>query len=203
MQGMNFITTTLLPNCAEMFDKELQQTLVGIIDSGCSNVFYNQKVPMSGAGGFGTSLSKYCLNNLFELCRAIPEGEDEQQRAYLEIRKKIAQTATPVLVNRCSDILKRFGQDEKKGGMAMPRPRIAEACFIIDKLKHLDSQVGSSKKQHLIQLMPVFAELVMTNEQELKEPLKNIFLEIASAIPGQDEEERRRGGGGGSSGGEF
>jgi len=72
MQVMNFITNSLLPNCGDINDKEFYQTLVGIIDNGCNSVYSTQRLSSgisSTSGAFGNSLSKYCLNNLFELCR--------------------------------------------------------------------------------------------------------------------------------------
>jgi hypothetical protein len=40
----------------------------------------------------------------------------------------------------------------------------------------------SNKKGHLIELMPVFADLVMSNEIGLKENLRFIFIEISRAL---------------------
>jgi len=91
----------------------------------------------------------------------------------------------------------------------MPRHRINEAVFILESLRSLDcfpesfSKVDlisinpleravipqsnlqctiSNKKGHLIELMPVFADLVMSNEVGLKENLRFIFIEISKAL---------------------
>jgi len=40
----------------------------------------------------------------------------------------------------------------------------------------------STDKDHLIQLMPVFAEMVLSNEQQIKEVLCKILLEISACI---------------------
>lgn len=73
MQAMNFITNSLLPNCSTVNDKEFQSSLVAIIDNGCNSVYSTQRLSQGtsgpSSGPFGNSLSKYCLNNLFELCR--------------------------------------------------------------------------------------------------------------------------------------
>lgn len=82
MQVMNFITNSLLPNCADglvlesSFGKEaVQGILVSIIDNGCNSVYSSQRLTQGSStviasmGPFGNTLSKYCLNNLFELCR--------------------------------------------------------------------------------------------------------------------------------------
>jgi len=62
-----------------------------------------------------------------------------------------------MLINRCKDTLKKYAQDEMKtGSMSLPRQRINEAVFILEKLKALDCypEVQSSqyktKKGHLI-----------------------------------------------------
>jgi len=75
MQAMNFITNSLLPNCSDINDKDFQTSLVAIIDNGCNSVYSSSRLSGSHAqftGPFGNSLSKYCLNNLFELCRYQP-----------------------------------------------------------------------------------------------------------------------------------
>ncbi len=41
---------------------------------------------------------------------------------------------------------------------------------------------GSFKKNHLIELMPIFSELILRNEVPIKESLKSIFLEISGAL---------------------
>jgi len=72
MQVMNFITNSLLPNCGDIQDKNIQLSLVSIIDNGCNSVYSPQKLSQGNnqsSSLFGNSLSKYCLNNLFELCR--------------------------------------------------------------------------------------------------------------------------------------
>lgn len=145
MQVMNFITNSLLPNCTDINDKDFHQTLVGIIDSGCNSVYSSQKFTSGSTNSaFGNSLSKYCLNNLFELCRCqsslqIDEESDLNERRIYEIRKKIATITTPVLINRCRDSLKKYAYDEQKSGsISLPRQRINEACFVLEKLRALD-----------------------------------------------------------------
>jgi predicted protein tyrosine phosphatase len=66
---------------------------------------------------------------------------------------------------------------------------------VLEKLRQLDcypeGSNSGSKKPHLVQLMAVFAELVLSNESALKEHLRLIFLDIAEAVQkeaGQHEE---------------
>jgi len=224
MQVMNFITNSLLPADGLDGGKEaVQGILVSIIDNGCNSVYSSQRLLSSSstgiaaAGPFGNTLSKYCLNNLFELCRNQPLRDGEQsdspstsdKRIY-EIRRKIASTTTPVLINRCRDTLKKYASDEQKSGnMTLPRQRVSEAVFILEKLRQLDcypevthTRGGKSKKSHLVSLMPVFADLVLSNEASLKEHLRLIFLDVSEAIAenAQPLETQKLGG---SSGGEF
>ena len=96
----------------------------------------------------------------------------------------------------------------KVGSFAMPRHRINEAVFILERLRALDCYPQSfskvdlmtisplertiissplqcsilNKKGHLIELMPVFADLVMSSEAGLKENLRYIFIEISKAL---------------------
>jgi len=98
------------------------------------------------------------LNNLFELCK---QQEWPSSHHHFEIRKKIAQIAHPILVNRCKICLVKFISDEQKSGsVRLPGQRVSEVSFILRKLHELES----IDKDHLIQLMPVFAEMVMSNE---------------------------------------
>ncbi len=65
---------------------------------------------------------------------------------------------------------------------------MAEAAFILEKLRQLDcypthnSSQPQSKKGHLVQLMPILAELVMSQEGALKEHLRLIFIDISEAV---------------------
>ena len=74
-----------------------------------------------------------------------------------EIKKKIANSTTPILINRCKDTLKKYSHDEQKSGsISLPRQRINECVFILEKLRTLDCYPDSSigkqkyKKSHLI-----------------------------------------------------
>ena len=115
MQVMNFILNCLLPNSALQgaspeTQKLLEQSLVTIIDGGCSNKsgFSSQS---SGGSSGSSNLSRYCFNNMFELCRYQLPTETtsqadaleptEQEAKLIEIKLKIASIATPILINRC------------------------------------------------------------------------------------------------------
>lgn len=204
MQAMNFILNCLLPNStlsgqqSSEAQKILEQTLVQIIDRGCGNQ------PASSSSSQTANLSRYCFHNMFELCRyqpvapvtdaAQPVGQGSPtseafQTSISEIKLKIARIATPILINRCKQTLKRFIKDEQKvGSVGLSKSRISEVVFILDKLRDLDcyptSQMqrlssasygsqrlsnasvagGNFKKSHLIELMPMLSELILNNE---------------------------------------
>lgn len=79
------------------------------------------------------------------------------ERKIYEIRKKIATITTPVLINRCRDTLRKYVADEQKSGSTtLPRQRVSEAVFILEKLRQLDCfpevqpEHYKSKKGHLV-----------------------------------------------------
>lgn len=224
MQVMNFILNCLLPNSAGGVAKQsgsqnqelqriLEQNLVQIIDKGCSANQGERTGSGFGSTLGGSNLSRYCFNNMFELCRYVPpppsqlakeaeefessptlEQEKDLQNNINEIKLKIARIATPILINRCRQTLKKFISDEQKvGSVGMSKGRISETVFIIERLRDLDcypaqlisggqGQTGAFTKGHLIELMPIFSELILRNEQAIKESLRLIFLEISAAL---------------------
>ena len=67
------------------------------------------------------------------------DSQAEMQNHIMEIKLKIAKIATPILINRCKQTLKKFIKDEKKvGSQGMAKGRVAEVVFILDKLRDLD-----------------------------------------------------------------
>ena len=71
-----------------------------------------------------SSLSTFCLSNLFNLCNYKPEEEPNENGAKLNV----ANITTPILISKCKSIIKKFLEDEKRNGM-MPMPRY---CIDID-----------------------------------------------------------------------
>jgi len=56
MQIMNFVINCLLINSADVKDKDLEQTLVQIIDSGCNSVNANKlNLPSNSGNIFGSA----------------------------------------------------------------------------------------------------------------------------------------------------
>ena len=83
--------------------------------------------------------------------------DQNQQKRIYDIRKKIATITTPVLINRCRDSLKKYVADElKSGSTTLPRQRVSEVVFILDKLRILDCYPETqpaqykNKKGHLV-----------------------------------------------------
>jgi len=80
----------------------------------------------------------------------------------------------------------KYAHDEQKSGLlSLPRQRITETVFSLEKLRSLDcypeakNTKQKSKKTHLIQLMPIFADLILTNEVTIKEQLRLIVNDIS------------------------
>ena len=105
MQVISFIVTCLLPNSTNVqnlpgYDSQrtFEHSLISIIDSGCLT-----SAAASSNTNSMSSLSRYCFNNMFELCRYKEEEENKegQVKRQIEIRQKIARIATPILINRC------------------------------------------------------------------------------------------------------
>ena len=80
-------------------------------------------------------------------------------------------------MNRCKITLRKYITDEMKTG-ALPKSRVQEANLILRKL--LDLECGD--RSYLVELMPVFADMVMTNERELKEVIRKILYEISESL---------------------
>ncbi|CAI2383397.1 unnamed protein product [Moneuplotes crassus] len=219
VQVINFIINDLLPHSYKL-GKQFEHTLVSIIDKGCNG--YLDTLSSPGINMFGSSstviaqsnsLSTYCFDNLFQLCsyNQVKKGNlnmKESKRLKLEeIRKKIAKTTTPVLLERCQETLSKFLYDEmKSGSIMMSQQRAEEVVFIMEKLKELEiypnllneividnskaptlteeqmrarNETLGSTKGHLYLLIPLFSEFITSREDMIKDMLKEIFMEIA------------------------
>ena len=112
------------------------------------------------------NLSKYCLYNLFEICKFgnqnqhinKPQQSDsnEQQieentslnvalsKNIMEMKRKISAQTTPILINRCKDILQKFSQDEQcTGSIKLPQSRVLEVVFVLKELQLLQKSLKS------------------------------------------------------------
>ena len=160
VQIINFIVNVLLPN-AIYIENSLQTKLLSLLDIG-SNIDYKEH-----SNSF-LSISKMCLNNLFELCKyksnedikkefekISPEGINQDEikerlEHFLEIRIKISKMCTPILLKRSIEIIKKYIDDEiKSGAMPLSRNRIEEVKYILEELKNLeifpDSEIYENK----------------------------------------------------------
>ena len=154
IQIINFIVNVLLPN-AIYIGNSLQTKLLSLLDIG-SNIDYKESSNNS------LSISKMCLNNLFELCKFKSDEEmkkefeknsidginqneiNDRSENFISIRVKISKMCTPILLKRCRDIMKKYIDDEiKSGAMPLSRNRTEEIKFILDELKNLEIFPGS------------------------------------------------------------
>ena len=168
-----FIKNTLIPQSLD-HNTDLQIRLLSLLDAGCSN-YYRSFHDSS----LQDSLSTACLRALFDLAKV--ENVEDQQAL------RISKRASPVLVSRCKDFLRRFINEEKQSGMMpLPRARLVELIEILQCLKDLNVPEGTlqrpGRKAHLLDLFPQLCELITSRETEVKELLKQIFLEVARTI---------------------
>ena len=107
MQAMNFVVNDLLPYCTDI---EMEQKLIKIVDNGCSmSGFKTSSSKFLGSSRVlqnfanNTSLSKYCLFNLLQICKF--GREDTEDATLSQMKQRIANQTTPILISRCSEIL--------------------------------------------------------------------------------------------------
>lgn len=109
---------------------------------------------------------------------------------------KLAQIATPKLMNRCSLVLSEFVQsDQRAGNLPLSKNTLAEIKFILMQLKQteihtslelvdsnsrqLSANYNTSKKRHLLYLFPILCECITTKEDSIKPILKELFHMVA------------------------
>lgn len=95
-----------------------------------------------------------------------------------------ADLACPILVSRCKEIIGKFSKDEKLSGqMPLPRIKLLEMLDILDAIRKHEVPEGilkkPGKKAHLLELFPQLCELITAKDQDVKESLKQIFLEVS------------------------
>lgn len=180
---MEFVKKSMIPASMHL-QPQIQWKLVSLLDSCCDNyyrTFHAQELSLQN------SLSSVCLSGLFDLSRsrpATPEEEEKKSVAEEPINLKIAKRITPVLISRCKDLLKRFANEERMmGQMPLPKGRLIELLEVLHSLRKLEIPQGvlsrPGPKAHLIELFPQLCELITAKEAEVKEALKQIFLEVS------------------------
>ncbi len=159
IQIINFIVNVLLPN-AIYIGNSLQSKLLSLLDIG-SNIDYKENSNSS------LSISKMCLNNLFNLCKYKNDDEikkefekisldginqneiKEREQIFIKIKIKISKMCTPILLKRSKDIMKKYIDDEiKSGAMPLSRNRTEEIKFILDELKNLKIFPGCESEEN-------------------------------------------------------
>ena len=168
MKIMEFVKQEMIPRSI-MKEPELQWRLVTLLDSGCEN-YYRSFHDLSFQG----SLSSVCLGGLFQLCTP-------------NFDTKVAKRVIPVLISRCRNLLKKYSSEERiSGQMPLPKARQNEVIELLKMLKQLEVPEGvlsrPGPKGHLIELFAHLSELITAKDPEVKEVLKDLFLEIGSNL---------------------
>lgn len=184
MQLMNFVVNTLLPCCAHLHEAErnsgIEDELINIVDSSLMDQQGEGNHPILRALGNSSSLTsagfkQYCLFNLFQICKfgnqSPSEGESD---SFKQMKIKISNQSTPIMLKRCKGILKKFSQDESRSGsINMNETRVQEIVMILKELMQLANSIDETNRSHfLIELMPNLTDLITSNNKEIKEHLK-------------------------------
>jgi len=81
------------------------------------------------------------------------------------MKRKISAQTTPILINRCKDILQKFSQDEQSSGsMKLPQSRVLEVVFVLKELQLLQKSLKSMEHMALPQTQ------IQIDNQEEKHP---------------------------------
>jgi hypothetical protein len=92
------------------------------------------------------------------------------------LTNSISPTILPILRTIVEDLLQSFIKDEQvHGSMPLPRWRVQELTFLLQELQKLEGSV-------LVRFTRSLTQLIATKEQEIKLPLQDLFLEIATVI---------------------
>ncbi len=116
---VNFILKVLLPSSSGL-PKESQEDLINLIDNGCTAFYSSFGASSSSQNRAGDTLSKFCISTLIGLCTA--SSNEAKEDRFAEVKRKIATITTPVLVNRCKAIFRKYMADERRSGQ-VPLPK--------------------------------------------------------------------------------
>ena len=183
---IEFIKENLIPASMNM-QATIQWRLISLLDNGCENYYQELR---NYSNDSEESFSSACLSGLFELSRLrLPTQEEEEKKAVAEdpVYLKVAKRTTPVLINRCKDMLKKFVNEEKSMGiMPLPRHRELELLRLLELIRNLEIPEGAierkGSKAHLQELFLALCELIIAKESDVKEALKEIFIDYAKAF---------------------
>jgi hypothetical protein len=147
-------------------DQDILKAFIGVIDSGCESFYkivHTQELTLQKA------LNNTCFSCLLKLS---------------SLQSKCADVASHVMVNRCREIIGKFCKEEKLSGMMpLPRIKLLEMFEVLDSIKKHEVSEGvlkkPGKKAHLLELFPQLCELITAKDPDVKESLKEIFLEVS------------------------
>ena len=178
---IEFVKDALIPASMNM-QASIQWKLISLIDNGCEN--YYQQI-QSSEKAVAELFSCVCLSALFDLSKLrTPTQEEVEKKSVAEdpIYLKISKRTAPVLINRCKDMLKKFLNEEKiMGIMPLAKNRVSALLQLLELIKKLELPEGAierkGSKAHLQELFLQLSDLIIAKEIEVKEALKEIFIE--------------------------
>lgn len=150
-------------------DSKIAGRVIGIIDNGCDSYY---KALHATELVLQKSFYSSCFYSLLSLSQE---------------SSNCAHVALPVLVNRSKEILVKFSKEEKlTGQMPLPRARLLDILDMLNSIKKLEIPLGilakPGKKGHLLEVFPQLCELITVKDPEIKESLKQVFLEISKTM---------------------
>ncbi|OMJ79666.1 hypothetical protein SteCoe_20288 [Stentor coeruleus] len=183
---IEFIKEHLIPQSMNM-QATIQWRLISLLDNGCEN-YYQQSTNFESPEQ--ESFSSACLSGLFELSKLRQSTQEEEEKKSVAedpVYLKVAKRTTPVLINRCRELLKKFANEEKMMGiMPLPKNKETELLKLIEMLKKLEIPEGvvegKGSKGHLKELFLSFCDLIIAKEPEVKEALREVFIEYHNSL---------------------
>lgn len=183
---VKYISENLIPASMTM-QGAIQSRLISILDGCCNNYYYVYRIyEFSVDQSFGFA----CLSELFELSRLRePTQEEKDKKPVAEdpLYIKIAKKTVPVLISRCQELLTQFVQEEKSMGiMPLAKNRELELTSLLKLIKSLEIPENilkkPGKKAHLFDLYLDLCDLIIAKEIDVKDLLREIFIEIHSEL---------------------
>ena len=150
----------------KILNKSTIQSIITIIDTGCESYY---KAIHASELFLSKSFPNSCFNSLLTLCKE---------------NSKSSALAVPVFVARCKETITKFSKEEKLSGqMPLPKAKLLDMLDFLNEIKKLDIASGSfansGKKAHLLEIFPQLCELITVKDADIKESLKQVFLEIS------------------------
>lgn len=100
------------------------------------------------------------------------------------MKRKISAQTTPILINRCKDILQKFSQDEQcSGSIKLPQSRVLEVVFVLKELQLLQKSLKSMQKIAIPQAKIQINDLQENQEEHPNQETNEIDIKATTSQP--------------------